>query len=253
MPLCRRSGHTLGGYKHGKQKPILFFLCASRDRSDRAGVRRPWARGVAVVCGHGVGLSSVRWRRRSLPRHRGDVRQPGTYSGFFLGGDRLDVPGSTVMTDARAREPPQRGRLPEPGLRRSQWLNSECDPGSRFRWWPRRPKPSSWRTAGRRAEARAFTEYRRHPVQQMNGATCFYRPWKIRTRGHDCPRGDAAERGQRRRQVSVAFPGNTAAIKCVHCHDNGPMIRSPYLAQLRDDDEPPPGTKTTQCLGPRFA
>jgi hypothetical protein len=72
---------------------------------------------------------------------------------------------------------------------------------------------------------------------KKNGAICFYQALQ----------GRAPSNGPLPAKVTAPIDGNgpgkfpwldpveTANINCVGCHDNGPFIRSPYLAQLRKE------------------
>lgn len=112
-------------------------------------------------------------------------------------------------------------------------LNSECDPGSHFQVLHRNVGGDGIYIVAhcRRQVARKKTdpgEYGDVAVIQYNaksGATCYYQALGQEL-PHNAPAPSLGESGY------WLTPGTTAGINCVSCHDNGPFIRSPYLAQL---------------------
>jgi hypothetical protein len=65
---------------------------------------------------------------------------------------------------------------------------------------------------------------------QKNGATCFYQAL-----GNLPAKVTAPSEGNGPGKFPWFNPKVTADIQCVRCHDNGPFVRSPYLAQLRNE------------------
>ena len=117
-------------------------------------------------------------------------------------------------------------------------LNEVCDPGSRFQVLANTPNVhivahcrKKGLGAGRFGDI-AVIQYNR-----TTGATCFYQAL-----------GDLPGEVKAPSKGIGAFwhtPEKTAAIQCVHCHDNGPIIRSPYLAQLKTGPNALPGATDT--------
>ena len=112
-------------------------------------------------------------------------------------------------------------------------LNHECDPGSHFRRLVETPKAMI--VAHCRKEGLDSGQYFDVAVIQYNrenGATCFYQA--LANAGSWISAAAPAPSDPAGRYWKE--PIYTAkTINCVRCHDNGPFIRSPYLAQLRDD------------------
>jgi hypothetical protein len=105
-------------------------------------------------------------------------------------------------------------------------LNEECDPGSRFQVLTNHE--NAYVVAHCRKQGLAAGRYADIAVIQYNrknGATCFYQAL-----------GDLDGHVQAPSKGMSAWPwyspAQTADIGCVRCHDNGPLIRSPYLTQL---------------------
>jgi hypothetical protein len=112
-------------------------------------------------------------------------------------------------------------------------LNSECDRGSHFQMLHRDAGGDGIYIA---AHCRHRVDQDHNPdgkysdvaVIQYNahtGATCYYQALKTGL-DHVAPAPTGGEAGY------WLPPSTTAGIRCVHCHDSGPFIRSPYLAQL---------------------
>jgi len=119
-------------------------------------------------------------------------------------------------------------------------LNAQCDPGSQFHLLA---QTAAVTIVGHcRKQNHAGGKYGDIAVIQYNktnGSTCFYQALKDSSPSplgadldhHVTPPSDGNGPGK----FPWLNPSDTAAIRCVRCHDNGPFIRSPYLAQLRDD------------------
>lgn len=113
-------------------------------------------------------------------------------------------------------------------------LLDQCDPGSRFHVLAQTNEAAIVAVCRKQGNADGFygdiavIQYNR-----INGATCFYQgalgtlPAQVTapSAGNDPVQGD----------FPWMDPADTAEINCVGCHDNGPFIRSPYLAQLRNE------------------
>lgn len=109
-------------------------------------------------------------------------------------------------------------------------LNHECDPGSRFQVLK---QTNDVTIVGHcRKQAHAPGKYGDIAVIQYNkknGATCFYQA--LGGLDHNVPAPKKGNTGS----FPWKTPKDTAGIECVHCHDNGPFVRSEYLAQLRNE------------------
>jgi hypothetical protein len=110
-------------------------------------------------------------------------------------------------------------------------LNAECDPGSRFQVLKETSKVAI--VGHCRKKGNAAHQYGDIAVIQYNkanGAVCFYQalgtlPAKV----------TAPSQGNGGGNFPWIDPAGVASINCVRCHDNGPFIRSEYLAQLRNE------------------
>jgi len=108
-------------------------------------------------------------------------------------------------------------------------LNGVCDPGSRFQVL--KNDGNIMTVAHCRKKGQGAGKYGDIAVIQYNktnGATCFYQA--LGSLSHD-----VKAPGKGSGAYPWLEPASTAAINCVGCHDNGPFIRSPYIAQLKDD------------------
>ncbi len=105
-------------------------------------------------------------------------------------------------------------------------LNSECDPGSRFHVLVR--TPDAFVVAHCRKKGNAPGQYGDIAVIQhneKNGATCFYQEGPATGMSHSVVAPKVAN-------GDWIQPASVKGENCVGCHDNGPIIRSPYLAQI---------------------
>jgi hypothetical protein len=112
-------------------------------------------------------------------------------------------------------------------------LNSESDPGSRFQVLKQTNDVAIVAHCRKKGNADGFygdiavIQYNR-----TNGATCFYQALGKLPAVVTAPiEGNDPAQGK----FPWLDPQGTADIRCVRCHDNGPFIRSPYLAQLRNE------------------
>jgi hypothetical protein len=122
-------------------------------------------------------------------------------------------------------------------------LNRACDPGSRFTVLTN--SPSAYVVAHCRKKGYGPSQYGDIAVIQHNrttGATCFYQSKVVERRFGEPPLDGHVKAPSK---GTGAWPWNSpeqaAGIQCVHCHDNGPLIRSPYLAQLKTGPNALPG------------
>jgi len=135
---------------------------------------------------------------------------------------------------------------PETFCDRPNMLNRQCDPGSKFqvlfndpsavvvahcrKMGSLNPNLPSW-------DPEAVNGYFRDiAVIQYNkksGATCFYQNTLVTMSGAmPAPSSGDATRW-------LMPNANLAGDPCVNCHDHGPIIRSPYLAQITGRDQLP--------------
>jgi hypothetical protein len=147
----------------------------------------------------------------------------------------FDCDAGTEVPDTHATSTPPKWGPGTEKCDRPNHLNKECDPGSRFQILP---------TSTDQAFAVAHCRKRGHTTgdgkykdiaiiqhNKTNGATCFYQALGENLDGKKVQppsKGVAA--------WSWKTPAETAAIKCGGCHDNGPIIRSPYLSQVTGTD-----------------
>lgn len=109
-------------------------------------------------------------------------------------------------------------------------LNSECDPGSHFQVL--RNDAVGVVVAHCRKRGRPGDNYGDIAVIQYsktNGATCFYQALGTLPGVVKAPKKGTSA-------YPWKTPADTASIRCAGCHDNGPLIRSPYLAQIPSTD-----------------
>lgn len=114
-------------------------------------------------------------------------------------------------------------------------LNGQCDPGSRFQVLVQTDDVSIVAHCRKKGGSTGYGDIAVIQYNRQNGATCFYQS-RLGT-------GTSANMGPFVPHPSDASenspwqtPRATAGIKCVGCHDNGPFVRSPYLAQLRGEE-----------------
>ncbi|MET0793355.1 MAG: hypothetical protein ABW061_17675 [Polyangiaceae bacterium] len=108
-------------------------------------------------------------------------------------------------------------------------LNTKCDPGSHFHVLHRNVNNDGiYVVAHCRHKGNDVGKYGDVAAIQYNsntGATCFYQALNNGL-SRNAPAPSSGD-------ISYwKSPFDTAKINCVRCHDNGPLIRSPYLAQL---------------------
>ena len=139
--------------------------------------------------------------------------------------------GTTVPTEHLT---PANATYPDGTCDRPNVLNGECDHGSRFRVLVN--TADAYVVAHARKQGLPKGQYGDVAVIQhnkVNGATCFYQGALEEFHlSHD---GDV--KAPSKGVGNPAFwmtPSQIVNSKfpCVSCHDNGPIIRSPYLAQI---------------------
>jgi hypothetical protein len=127
-----------------------------------------------------------------------------------------------------------------PGMKcdRPNVLNHECDPGSRFQVLVNSQDAAIVAHCRKKIDAdHEDGKYGDIAVIQYgkkSGATCFYQAPV--DNGDHATRLDQAVKAPSKGQSAWPWltPKQTADIHCGECHDNGPFVRSPYLAQLAD-------------------
>jgi hypothetical protein len=130
-------------------------------------------------------------------------------------------------------------------------LNHECDPDSRFQVIAQNDTSIVVAHCRKKGYGNNYGDIAVIQYNKRNGATCFYqalgnlRPDVTRPiEGNDTSNG----------KFPWLTPAGTAGLNCHFCHDNGPFVRSPYLAQLRDEPKNRlPGTNETDPVwGSRY-
>jgi len=118
-------------------------------------------------------------------------------------------------------------------------LNGECDPGSRFRVLFNTPE--AFAVAHCRKKGNPENQWGDIAVIQHNkktGATCFYQEGPRPGLKNDVLAPSDPKSVHVHNDASTGdweSPVSTAG-SCLGCHDNGPIIRSPYLAQIKGPD-----------------
>lgn len=142
------------------------------------------------------------------------------------------------------------GSYPNAVCDRPNQLNQECDPGSRFQVLP---------GSNDRAYAVAHCRKRGHPANngkykdiaviqhnKDNGATCFYQALDENLDGNVT--------APKKESWPWYSPARTAAVQCARCHDSGPLVRSPYLAQLTGPNKlPGSGDSSFNSIGQHYS
>jgi hypothetical protein len=113
-------------------------------------------------------------------------------------------------------------------------LNERCDPGSRFQVLTNNTDAyvvahcrKQGLSAGRYGDIAVIQHNRR------NGATCFYQALG------NLDGTDVKAPSKGTSAWPWYTPADTADIGCAGCHDNGPLIRSPYLTQVTGPNKLP--------------
>jgi hypothetical protein len=116
-------------------------------------------------------------------------------------------------------------------------LNQQCDPGSRFQIVAQ--SPDAVAVAHCRKQGLSGNNYGDIAVIQYNkanGAVCFYQALGTMDGNFRAPSKGTSRSDQADSPNPNAAPWlsnfQTHSIDCGGCHDNGGIIRSPYLAQL---------------------
>ncbi|MGZ8385765.1 MAG: hemopexin repeat-containing protein [Nitrospira sp.] len=166
----------------------------------------------------------------------------------------VDSPlGTTVPTDHLT---PANATYPDGTCDRPNVLNGKCDPGSRFRVLVN--TADAYVVAHARKMGLSQGEYGDVAVIQhnkVNGATCFYQgaladfnlSHKADVKAPSKGVGNPTFWMTPAQIVNSKFP-------CASCHDNGPIIRSPYLAQITGSNQlPGSGDVTFNSVGQPYS
>jgi hypothetical protein len=110
-------------------------------------------------------------------------------------------------------------------------LNDECDPGSRFQVLVRTPDAivvAHCRKDGQPSTGNTlYNDIAVIQYNKRNGAQCFYQALTNLNGASVTAPAQGIDAG-----FKWLTPTATESINCTGCHDNGGLIRSPYLAQL---------------------
>jgi hypothetical protein len=123
------------------------------------------------------------------------------------------------------------GTYPNQLCDRPNVLRHECDPGSRFKVLHTSDDAEIVAHCRKKNGGTNYGDIAVIQYNKKNGATCFYQsPVDTSNLDPHVPAPTDPDAGKLWQQ-----PSKTAEGQCVGCHDNGPFVRSPYLAQLRNE------------------
>jgi hypothetical protein len=169
----------------------------------------------------------------------------------------IEVPAFNCDDGTEVPETNLSGTYPNQTCDAPNVLNGVCDPGSKFQILAQTNEAIVVAHCRKKGLADGFYgDIAVIQYNKVNGATCFYQAL-----GNLPAAVTAPSEGIGPRTFPWQPPDITAGQNCVKCHDNGPLIRSPYLAQLRDVPPNPvtgftdrlPGTNADDNVwGPRF-
>src|SRR5215472_7387091 len=128
---------------------------------------------------------------------------------------------------------------------RPDQLHQDCDPGSRFQVLTNNASAYVVAHCRKRGNAINNGQYGDIAVIQhnrINGATCFYQALQALPQSLS---GNVKAPSKGRGAWPWLTPAGTAAIGCAACHDNGPIIRSPYLTQITGANKLPGASDPT--------
>lgn len=150
----------------------------------------------------------------------------------------VDVPAFDCDAGTAVPENHLSGSYPSQLCDAPNVLNAVCDPGSRFQVLTQTTDVTTVAHCRKQDHAAgAYGDIAVIQYNQKNGATCFYQALEglSPSTGPLSGKVTAPSEGNGPGKFPWLNPSETASIKCVRCHDNGPFIRSPYLAQLRNE------------------
>jgi hypothetical protein len=174
--------------------------------------------------------------------------------------DHVEIPNFDC--DVGSTEPPRQGAVGALACDAPNVLNGVCDKGSKFHMLHRNVSNDGIYIAAHcRKQELGAGEFGDIAVIEYNaktGATCFFQalasdvePILPATEGV-LPGVVLSPKLGTSLDGSGTYPwrtpANTASIGCIKCHDNGPFVRSPYLAQLGDLWPAPGGVADTNYL-----
>lgn len=123
------------------------------------------------------------------------------------------------------------GNYPNQDCDRPNVLNAMCDPGSTFQVLTQSQDAITVALCRKKGNGVGFYgDVAVIQYNQVNGATCFFQAL-----GQLPAKVTAPSEGDGSGKFPWMSPSSTASIQCVRCHDNGPFVRSPYLAQLSNE------------------
>ncbi len=123
------------------------------------------------------------------------------------------------------------GTYPNQFCDRPNVLRHECDPGSRFQVLDSTDDAIVVAHCRKKNGGDKYGDIAVIQYNKKNGATCFYQsPTAISNLDPKVPAPTDPEASK-----IWLEPQSVANVNCVGCHDNGPFVRSPYLAQLRNE------------------
>jgi len=153
----------------------------------------------------------------------------------------IDFPDFDCDQGTEVPETHLSGTYPFQFCDRPNVLNHVCDPGSRFQV----VKQTNDAIVVGHCRKKNSGDHRYGDIaaiqyNKVNGNTCFYQALGVLPNNVTAP-----IKGNGSGQFPWMDPVDTANIQCAKCHDNGPMVRSPYLAQLNTEaTNRLPGTKS---------
>jgi hypothetical protein len=159
----------------------------------------------------------------------------------FVCDNGTDVP---MTTPSNTRCPVEDGRDKPCTCDRPNVLNSECDPGSRFQVLDDNGDAFAVAHCRKRGhKAGVFDDIAVIQHNRKTGATCFYQALRAFQPTNDPLDGNVLAPGKQASPADDQFWMQPAKIAgsgfpCGRCHDNGAIIRSPYLTQLGLNNAP---------------
>jgi len=131
---------------------------------------------------------------------------------------------------------------------RPEQLHQKCDPGSRFQIVASNANAAAILHCRRGGNPTTGNNYHDIAIIQynwVNGAVCYYQALGTMDGDFKAPVLGTSSSGEADFLNSSASPwvssAHTHAIDCRQCHDNGAVIRSPYMSQMRTAPNALPG------------
>lgn len=150
--------------------------------------------------------------------------------------DQFDCNNGTLVPTEDETAPP----YPNSDCDRPNVLNSECDRTSKFHVLAK--TSTAFVVAHCRKKGLGIDKYGDIAIiqhNQVNGATCFYQAYpnmggagtELDHTVYSPANNPPAQTYTWMTQTEI---NSNPTFRCINCHDTGPLIRSPYLAQLAD-------------------